>query len=122
MKRNWYALTILLVLALFLAGGGWYVQKSTQELYRGVQQAYACTHLQDYDAARTAYYAVAAKAEQQYTGLTLLLRRNLVDQLNQTLATLPSYANPDNQQDLSVENARACAQIKQLQISYFFLF
>lgn len=122
MKRNWYALVILLLLALCLTGGGIYLRRTTQRLYLGVQRAYACTEWQDYEGARQAYHTVNSQMRQDYTALSLLVRRNLLDLLEQTLATLPAYANPDNAADLAVESARACAQLRQIEQAYFYLF
>lgn len=119
MKRNWYALLILAVLAGFLTGAGYYVDASASLLQRQIGQAYACTQMQDYDAARTAFRAAARTGQTSGRWLVLLIRRNLVDQLNQTLAVLPGYANPDNQADLEVEVSRVCAQISQLKQSFF---
>lgn len=118
MKRNWYALIILAVLAAFLLGAGCYVNSSTEAIRQQVRQAYACTQVQDYDAAQEAFRQAAVNAQRYSKGLLLLVRRNLVDQLNQTLATLPGYAIPDNQADLEVEVERACAQILQLRQSF----
>lgn len=119
MKRNWYALVILAVLAGFLAGAGYYVDTSTSRMQQQVQQAYACTQVQDYDAARTAFRQAAENGQRSSRWLLLLVRRNLVDQLNQTLVILPAYATPDNQADLEVEVARAVEQISQLRQSFF---
>ena len=47
------------------------------------------------------------------------MRRTLVDQFNQTLATLPAYATADNRADLAVETARACTQLQQIRQSFF---
>ena len=47
--------------------------------------------------------------------LGLLVRRNALDRMNETMAVLPQYANPENQADLAVEAARVLAQIDQLE-------
>lgn len=119
MKRNWYALIILAVLTAFLTGAGYYVDTAAERMQRQIRQAYACTQTQDYDAARTAFQTVVRSGQQHSRWLVLLVRRNLVDQLNQTLAVLPGYATPDNQADLEVEVARACAQLLQMKQSFF---
>lgn len=119
MKRNWYALVILAVLTAFLVGAGRYVEHTTGTLQRQVKQAYACAQLQDYDAAQAAYREAARNASAYSRWLVLLLRRNLVDQMNQTFATLAAYAVPDNMADLEVETARVSAQIEQLRQSFF---
>ena len=51
--------------------------------------------------------------------LDLVVRRTLVDQFNQTLATLPAYATAENRADLAVETARACTQLQQIRQSFF---
>lgn len=119
MKRNWYALVILAVLTAFLIGAGRYVDHTANTLERQVRQAYACALTQDYDAAQTAYRQAARNASACSRWLLLLLRRNLVDQMNQTFATLAAYAHPDNMADLEVETARVCAQLEQLRQSFF---
>lgn len=114
MKRNWVAFGILAVLAAFVWFGNRAVCTSLDGLQQELDSAYACTITQDYDSAVIAYRAAAQNAERQSALYVLLTRRTLVDQLNQTLSTLPAYANPDNQADLSVEQARASAQIRQM--------
>lgn len=119
MKRNWYALALLILLSAGLWWASWFVQRSAAQTQLELRQAYACTLAQDYNAAQTAFYTAAANVKERSRILLLLVRRNLVDQLNQTMATLPSYANPDNQADLAVEVSRALAQLSQLQASFF---
>lgn len=43
--------------------------------------------------------------------LALLVRRNIIDQLNQTMTVLPPCAEADSLADLEMETQRACAQI-----------
>ena len=119
MKRNWYALTLLLLLGAGLWWASWYVRDASAKTQLELRQAYACTLAEDYDAARQAFYTAAANTQARSRILLLLVRRNLVDQLNQTMATLPSYANRDNQADLAVEISRAMAQLNQMQASFF---
>ena len=114
MKRNWISFGILVFLAFFVLFGNRTVCISLDHLQQELDNAYACTMVQDYDSAVIAYRSAAQNAERQSALYFLLTRRTLVDQLNQTLSTLSSYANPDNQADLSVEQARASAQIRQL--------
>lgn len=122
MKRNWYAAIILAALAAVLWLAGWYVAAATDITLQELQQAYACSLTQDYDAAQTAYREVIHRSEDRSRILALLVRRNLLDQVNQTLRTLPSYAEPDNQADLSVETERVCEQLRQLKASFFCCF
>ena len=51
--------------------------------------------------------------------LGLLVRRNILDQLNQTLAVLPPCAEADSLADLEMETQRACTQIEQVRQSFF---
>ena len=48
-----------------------------------------------------------------------VLRRNILDQLNQTLAVLPPCAEADSLADLEMETQRACTQIEQVRQSFF---
>lgn len=122
MKRNRYAAVILVLLLALLVGSGCYVNTTAQTMRNQLQTAYACSVMQDYTAARYAYQSAAEYASQKSHWLALLVRRNLLDKVNETMATLPSYANPDNQADLSVETARACRQIDQMQWSFIGIF
>ena len=53
------------------------------------------------------------------TTLPPLVRRNIIDQLNQTMAVLPPCAEADSLADLEMETQRACAQIAQVRQSFF---
>lgn len=119
MKRNWYALVMLVLLALLLCGSGLYVHTAAQTLEQSIGRAYACTLVQDYGGARRAFCATAALAERQGHWLRLCVRRALVDKLQETVATLPHYAQPDNQADLAVEVARAHAQLEEMASSFW---
>lgn len=68
-------------------------------------------------AARTARAANRALRSTQVLGL--LVRRNILDQLNQTLAVLPPCAEADSLADLEMETQRACTQIEQVRQSFF---
>lgn len=59
----------------------------------------------------------AGRARQRL--LALLVRRNIIDQLNQTMAVLPPCAEADSLADLEMETQRACAQIAQVRQSFF---
>lgn len=119
MKRNRYAVTILLILALLLLGAGRYLDRTTDELQNRIQAAYALAEQGDYPAARHAYDAAAARAQAESGVLNLLVRRNIIDQLNQTLAVLPPCAEADSLADLEMETQRACIQIEQVRQSFF---
>ena len=101
MKRNWYAIAILVLLAAVLLGCKQYVSATAGSLRAQVQSAYAQT--------------LTRSARQASKKLGLLVRRNALDRMNETMAVLPQYANPENQADLAVEAARVLAQIDQLE-------
>lgn len=86
---------------------------------QGIQQAYGYAAAGNYDEAQQAFGAVAKTAERYTPFWILLVRRNLIDQLNQTLATIPSYATQENRSDLAVETARAKTQADQIRRSFF---
>jgi len=119
MKRNWYALGILAALVLLFWAAGRYVTDTTEQMEQELQTAYANTLTGDYELAKTAYQTAAQNALKHSETLVLLVRRNLLEQTNQTLCVLAEYASPDNQADLAVETARACTQIRQLRASFF---
>lgn len=73
----------------------------------------------DYPAARRAYSREANRALRSTQVLGLLVRRNILDQLNQTLAVLPPCAEADSLADLEMETQRACTQIEQVRQSFF---
>ena len=110
MKRNWYAIAILVLLAAVLLGCKQYVSATAGSLRAQVQSAYAQTLTQQYPQAQAAHSARQASKK-----LGLLVRRNALDRMNETMAVLPQYANPENQADLAVEAARVLAQIDQLE-------
>ena len=109
MKRNWYAVVILLMLCLLLLAAGRYVDRTTAALVQQVHAAYA----------RRAYGRAAEKARESSVLLNLLVRRNILDQMNQTMAVLPPCAETDSLADLEMETQRACTQIEQVRQSFF---
>ena len=113
MKRNWYAIAILVLLAAVLLGCKQYVSATAGSAQ--VQSAYAQTLTQQYPQAQQAFRQAAHSARQASKKLGLLVRRNALDRMNETMAVLPQYANPENQADLAVEAARVLAQIDQLE-------
>ena len=114
MKRNWYAIAILVLLAAVLLGCKQYVSATAGSLRAQVQSAYAQTLTQQYPQAQQAFRQAAHSARQASKKLGLL-GRNALDRMNETMAVLPQYANPENQADLAVEAARVLAQIDQLE-------
>lgn len=119
MKRNWYAAAILLLLAAGIWLAGRYVNRTTAALEQQVKAAYTLAEQGNFPAARQTCEATAAQAEQYSTVLTLLVRRNIIDQLNQTLAILPYCADADSLSDLEIETHRARIQIRQIRQSFF---
>ena len=103
MKRNWYAIAILVLLAAVLLGCKQYVSATAGSLRA------------QYPQAQQAFRQAAHSARQASKKLGLLVRRNALDRMNETMAVLPQYANPENQADLAVEAARVLAQIDQLE-------
>lgn len=88
MKRNWYAAIILLALCVLLFRAGQYVDRTTAGMQRQLEAAYALAEQGDYPAARRAYSRAANRALRSTQVLGLLVRRNILDQLNQTLAVV----------------------------------
>ena len=99
MKRNWYAAIILLALCVLLFRAGQYVDRTTDGMQRQLEAAYALAEQGDYPAARRAYSRAANRALRSTQVLGLLVRRNILDQLNQTLAVLPPCAEADSLAD-----------------------
>ena len=119
MKRNWYAAIILLALCVLLFRAGQYVDRTTAGMQRQLEAAYALAEQGNYPAARAAYAQTTRRAERDSALLALLVRRNIIDQLNQTMAVLPPCAEADSLADLEMETQRACAQIAQVRQSFF---
>lgn len=119
MNRNWYALGLLAVLAVGLCIAGRFVNTSIRSVDEDLTLAYSCAVSGEYHTAQQQFDDVADKAQRYSPLWMLLVRRNLVDQLNQTLATIPAYATKENQSDLAVETARARTQAEQIRQSFF---
>ena len=103
------------LLAAVLLGCKQYVSATAGSLRAQVQSAYAQTLTHQYPLAQQAFRQAAHSARQASKKLGLLVRRNALDRMNETMAVLPQYANPENQADLAVEAARVLAQIDQLE-------
>ena len=123
MKRNWYAIAILVLLAAVLLGCKQYVSATAGSLRAQVRLSNPSSR-----ASCSAGKACSPRARrcsqpaltschstQASKKLGLLVRRNALDRMNETMAVLPQYANPENQADLAVEAARVLAQIDQLE-------
>lgn len=119
MRRNWYAAGLLVLLFAAVWGAGVHVRTTTAQLDGQLAAAYSYAERGDYPKARQAYRQTAQAARQAGRLWLLLIRRSLIDQLNQTLATLPHYATEENRSDLAVETARAREQARQIRQSFF---
>ena len=119
MHRNWYATILLAVLFLTLYGAGIYLDRNVQALTQQLDTAYSLAEAGNYRQAQQVYEETAEQSSQSSTVWMLLVRRSLVDQLNQTLATIPSYVSAENMADLAVETSRARAQAHQIRASFF---
>ena len=102
MSRNRYAVILLVVLALTLWLAGRYVNCTTATLCNELQTACTLAETGQMPQAQQAYRAAADNAAQASKVLGMLVRRNLIDQMNQTL-----------------ETDRACCQLQQIQQSFF---
>ena len=119
MSRNRYAALLLFVLMLTLWGAGRYVDHTTAALCSELQAAQTLALNGQSVLARQAYADAARHARDASGWLALFVRRNLVDQLGQTLQTLPSYSSGEDLRDLTAETARACCQLQQIRQSFF---
>lgn len=119
MSRNRYAAVLLFVLVLTLWGAGRYVDHTTAALCSELQAAQALALHGQSAQAQQAYAAAAHRAQDASGWLALFVRRNLVDQLGQTLQILPAYSSGEDLRDLTAETARACCQLQQIRQSFF---
>lgn len=119
MSRNRYAVILLVVLALALWLAGRYVTRTTAALCGELQAACTLAETGQTSQALQSYRAITAKAADNSKVLGLLVRRNLIDQLNQTLSLLPGCAKDENLTDLTLETDRACCQLQQIRQSFF---
>lgn len=119
MSRNRYAILLLAVLAVTLWLAGRYVNHTTAALCSELQAACALAEAGQMQQAFHTYQAAAARAADASRWLGLLVRRNLIDQMNQTLSILPGCAKRASLTDLTLETARACCQLQQIQQSFF---
>ena len=90
MSRNRYAVILLVVLALTLWLAGRYVNRTTATLCNELQTACTLAKTGQMPQAQQAYRAAADNAAQASKVLGMLVRRNLIDQMNQTLSLLPA--------------------------------
>lgn len=119
MKRNLYAVLILLFLGGVLGGCRLYVRHTTQQLQSRVQSAYEQTLRQEYSGARRSFRDAQRECRKASKILGWMVRRTALERVNETMAVLAEYANAENQADLAVETARVCEQIEQLENSFW---
>lgn len=119
MKRSLSALLLLAALVAALGAAGIYLRQSTARVDTALQIACVLAQNGQYKTSAAAYREAAAEAEHAMRLWGLLVRRNTLEALQQTLACLPGYAQQDNLADLWVETARARCQLRQLTASFF---
>ncbi len=121
-KRNLYAVLLLVALFAIVFSSGKAVSYCVGQTEQQLQEAYTLAQAQQYPASAQAYRSAAENARRHSRFLCLFVRRNLLDKINETLATLEFYALPDNPADLAVETARAFSQLEQLEDSFIAVF
>lgn len=119
MSRNRYAVILLAVLALTLWRAGRYVDRTTAALRAELHAACTLALEGRSGEALQAYHRAADHAADASGVLALLVRRNLIDEMNQTLSILPGCATAESLTDLKMETARACCQLQQIRQSFF---
>ncbi|HJD21734.1 MAG TPA: DUF4363 family protein [Candidatus Gemmiger faecigallinarum] len=122
MKRNFYAVLLLLAVGAVVFFSGRFVRQSTDRTQRQVQQAYRSAQDGQFETARTIYRQAAEDCRADSRLLYLLVRRSLLDEINESLALIADYAQQDNLADLGVETARVTEQLEQLQASFLAAF
>lgn len=95
------------------------MNRTTATLCNELQTACTLAETGQMPQAQQAYRAAADNAAQASKVLGMLVRRNLIDQMNQTLSLLPGCAKEENLTDLTLETDRACCQLQQIQQSFF---
>lgn len=121
-KRNLYAVLLLAALLAIVYGSGRAVSVCILRTEQELQSAYSLALQGQYADAAKAYRLAADNSQNRSRILCLFVRRNLLDKINETLATLEHYALPDNPADLAVETARAFSQLEQLEESFIAVF
>lgn len=121
-KRNLYAVLLLAALLAIVYGSGTAVSRAIRRTEQELQSAYSLALQGQYDDAAKAYRLAAENSRTRSRILCLFVRRNLLDRINETMATLEHYALPDNPADLAVETARALSQLEQLEESFIAVF
>lgn len=121
-KRNLYAVLLLAALLAIVCGSGRTVSGCIGHTEQELHTAYRLALDGQYPDAAEAYRTTAENSRRRSLVLCLFVRRNLLDKINETLATLEHYALPDNPADLAVETARAFEQLEQLEESFIAVF
>lgn len=122
MKRNLYAAVLLVLVCAVVIASSRFVTSATDQTRQQVQMAYQAALNGDFDIARNAYRSAADQCRQNSRLLYLMVRRSLLDEINESLALLSNYAQADNMADLGVETSRVTEQLDQLQDSFLAAF
>ena len=122
MKRNFYAALLLIVVSCIVASSGWYVSHCAGQTRTRVQTAYRTARNGDYDKARQDFLAISDSSQRQSKLLFLLVRRSILDEINESLSLLERYSTAENLADLGAETARVTAQLDQLEDSFWAVF
>lgn len=122
MKRNLYAAALLVLVGCIVAASGWYVSAAAGQIRSRVEEGYQMALAGRYDQARHSFDKTAAESQGQSRLLALLVRRSLLDEINESLALLGRYSVKDNITDLGAETARVTAQLNQLEESFWAVF
>lgn len=122
MKRNFYAAILLVLVGCIVAGSGWYVSHCAKQARTRVQAAYQTALDGDYSKAKRDFLGISDTSQRQSKLLFLLVRRSILDEINESLSLLERYSTPDNLADLGAETARVTAQLDQLEDSFWAVF
>ena len=122
MKKNLYAVALLVLLGATVFSTRYYVCKSLTATQKEIVSAYALTQTGDYETANIKLTLACRDAQKRNIWLSFFIRRSLLDKTNETLATLPRYTQPDNEADLAVEISRAYAQLGQIKDLFITVF
>lgn len=122
MKRNLYAVLLLILVVCIVASSGWYVSRCAKQNRVRIESAYQSALRGEYDTAKQEFSAVANTSQRQSKLLFLLVRRSILDEINESLSLLDRYSTPDNLADLGAETARVTSQLEQLEDSFWAIF
>lgn len=121
-KRNFYAALLLVVVSCIVAGSGWYVSRCAKQTRTRVQTAYQAALDGEYSRAKQDFLDISETSQRQSRLLFLLVRRSILDEINESLSLLERYSTQDNLADLGAETARVTSQLDQLEDSFWAVF